>query len=82
MLPRTKQKNTQRMLSNMKTLKDFAVACVDLDGEQIYELYENHVPAALLEEINKLADTFSPEPTRSALIKIGYMFGVQNLIEY
>jgi hypothetical protein len=67
----------------MQTLKDFAEACKDLndaEGRGIYELFEA-APDALRDEIFKLDDN-SCEPTRSSLIKLGYMFGVKTLIEY
>jgi len=67
----------------MKTLKDFATACIPLDdaqGQGIYELFEA-APDELRNEIFKLDDN-SCEPTRSSLIKLGYMFGVKTLIEY
>ena len=67
----------------MKTLQDFAYACKDLDdaqGRGIYELFES-APDELRDEIFKLDDN-SIEPTRCSLIKLGYMFHIETLINY
>ena len=66
----------------MKTLQDFADECVNLSNYEIFCLYESGISKSLKTEIMKLKDPSSPEPTRSALIKLGYMFGVRELIDY
>ena len=67
----------------MKKLQDFAYACKDLDdakGRGIYELFES-APDELRDEIFKLDDN-SIEPTRCSLIKLGYLFHIETLINY
>jgi hypothetical protein len=69
----------------MKTLKDFATACIPLTDEQgqgIYELLEFGISDDLRNEILKVAPIGSNEPFREAMIKLGYMFGVESLINY
>ena len=74
----------------MKTLKDFAEACRAAEsappseeyGGFIFNLFEEVISEELQTEIYKLADDESPEPCREAMIKLGYMFGVNSLINY
>jgi hypothetical protein len=67
----------------METLQDFATAVIKMvDSNDIYELFEFNTPDALRDEIFKLADADSTEPVREAMVKIGYMFHVETLINF
>jgi hypothetical protein len=64
----------------MKSLKDFATDCTKNEAAQIYERFES-AANELRTELYKLSDN-GLEPARSALNKLGYMFGVESLINY
>jgi hypothetical protein len=67
----------------METLQDFATAVIKMvDSNDIYDLFEFNTPDALRDEIFKLAPDWSDEPVREAMIKLGYMFHVETLINF
>jgi hypothetical protein len=66
----------------LKTTKEFALACKDLTANEIYELFEDDISDDLRDAIYAAADPKSPEPCRSAMIKLGNKHDIQSLIDY
>ena len=70
---------------NMKapeTVKEFAELCKSFDSNVIYCLFEMVISQSLRDELYAMADPTSPEPCRSAMIRLGYLYHVQSLINY
>jgi hypothetical protein len=65
----------------MQTINEFAEACKTLDSDGIYELFEYCIPQILRDMIYAMAGDCA-EPARASLNKLGYMFGVESLINY
>ena len=66
----------------INTVAAFAAACMTLDNDEIYELFEDDISQNLRDQIYAYSETSSAEPARSALNKIGFIFNVQSLVNY
>ena len=66
----------------MKTIAEFATACINKSHNEIYELFEDDISQALRDLIYNRADTYTNEPVRSALNNIGFSFNVNSLKTY
>jgi hypothetical protein len=67
-------------MSKVSTVAQFVEACRELDNEGIYILFEYKISQSLRNEIyDDFADPTSPEPVRSAMEVMGYMYGVKSL---
>lgn len=68
-------------MKTVTTMEQFVEAAKTLDNSGIYDMIEDATPA-LRNEILAIADQDSPEPFRSAMIKLGHQYGVPSLINY
>jgi hypothetical protein len=66
----------------MKTIAQFAAACINKSHDDIYELFEDGISQALRDLIYMRAENDTPEPVRSALNNIGFSFNVNSLKDY
>lgn len=65
-----------------ETPKEFAALAATCSGDVIYCLFEMVISQSLRDELYAMADPTSPEPCRSAMIRLGYLYHVQSLIDY
>jgi len=66
----------------MKTIAQFAAACINKSHNDIYELFEFDISQELRDLIYMRAENDTPEPVRSALNNIGFSFNVNSLKTY
>jgi hypothetical protein len=66
----------------MITVADFAAACVTLDHNDIYEMFEDDISEELRDKIYAYSEADCNEPVRNAFEKIGKEYNVQSLIDY
>ena len=68
----------------MNPIAIFALACINLDNDQIYTLYEDMLKDEVVEEILTTypAPADDPEPVRFALNAIGTHYRIKSLIDY
>jgi hypothetical protein len=66
----------------MKTIAEFAAACINKSHDEIYELFEDDISQKLRDLIYMRAETDCNEPVRSALNNIGFSFNVNSLKTY
>lgn len=63
-------------------LQLFAKLCMNLNNDEIYTLFEDHLSEEMREAVYSVSDPESPEPFREACEKIGTAFNVYSLINY
>jgi len=68
---------------SIQTIQQFAIACVSLTNEEIYELFEDSISQDLRDSIyNTYSDETAIEPMRQAMNRIGQLFKVDSLANY
>jgi len=65
-----------------QTIPEFVDACRTLSSDAIYDVFESDIPQRLRDELYAMADPESPEPCRSAMIKLGHQHNVKSLIDF
>lgn len=70
-------------MNNIDTLQKFALACRNLTGDEIYELYESRSDRLKDVILNYgTGPNTDPEPVRYALNYLGMMYNVMSLQNY
>ncbi len=70
-------------MMNLRTVEEFAAACAGLTHEEIYEMYEIDIIPILRDEILEFCfDDDHPEPVRTALNSIGFLYKIKSLQDY